>query len=118
MLDNLSMDDSQPVVGCRQPVYGSIDNLLWVLLIIFIPIFMPVIRQLGVDPVHFGIIVTINLAIGQITPPIGVNLFVASRIGEVPLNKLSRAVLPLILAEVIALLLVTFIPGLSLWLVN
>jgi C4-dicarboxylate transporter DctM subunit len=81
---------------------------------IFIPIFMPVVRELGVDPVHFGIIVTINLAIGQITPPVGVNLFVASRIGGVGLGELSRAVLPLILAEVVALLLVTFVPALSL----
>jgi len=81
---------------------------------IFMPIFVPVVKSLGVDPIHFGIIVTINLAIGQITPPVGVNLFVAARVGQVPLGQLSRAVLPIIAAELVALLLVTFVPWLSL----
>ena len=85
---------------------------------IFIPIFLPVIHSLGVDPVHFGIIVTVNLAIGQVTPPVGVNLFVAARVGRVSVAKISKAAVPLIIAEVVALLIITFWPGLSLWLVR
>jgi len=81
---------------------------------IFLPIFLPVTRMLGVDPVHFGIIVTVNLAIGQVTPPVGVNLFVAARIGGVSVGSISRAAIPLIIAELVALLIITFCPWLSL----
>ncbi|NCQ29240.1 MAG: TRAP transporter large permease subunit, partial [Armatimonadetes bacterium] len=83
---------------------------------IFVPLFLPVLTKLGVDPVHFGALMTVNLAIGQITPPVGVNLFVACGISGVEPRQVSRAVLPLIGAEVLALLLVTFVPQLSLWL--
>jgi len=85
---------------------------------IFVPIFLPVAMKLGVDPVHFGIIFTVNLAIGQVTPPIGVNLFVAARIGGVSIGGISRAAVPLILAEIVALLIVTFCPALSLCLLG
>jgi len=81
-----------------------------------VPLFLPVLTKLGVDPVHFGALMTVNLAIGQITPPVGVNLFVACGISGVEPRQVSRAVLPLIGAEVLALLLVTFVPQLSLWL--
>ena len=83
---------------------------------IFVPIFLPPLISLGVHPVHFGAIVTVNLAIGQVTPPVGVNLFVASGISEAPINEISRAVLPLVLIEIIALAVVTYVPALSLWL--
>jgi C4-dicarboxylate transporter DctM subunit len=85
---------------------------------IFVPIFLPVAKQLGVNDVHFGIIFTVNMAIGQVTPPIGVNLFVAARIGGVSVAGISRAAVPLILAEIAALLVITFWPGLSLCLVR
>lgn len=83
---------------------------------IFVPIFLPVMEAFGIDPVHFGIILTVNLAIGQITPPVGVNLFVASTFSKIDMGRLSRAVLPFLLAEGCALLLITFIPNISLWL--
>ena len=83
---------------------------------IFAPIFMPVIHQVGIDPVHFGVIMTINMAIGQITPPVGVNLFVASSVSDVELGRLSKAVLPFLAAEAAALLVVTFVPPISLFL--
>lgn len=83
---------------------------------IFVPIFMPVVHQVGIDPVHFGIVLTVNMAIGQITPPVGVNLFVASTITGIDLGKLSRAVIPFLLAEIIALLIITLWPSLSLFL--
>ena len=83
---------------------------------IFTPILMPVLQALNVNPVHFGVIMTVNLAIGQITPPVGVNLFVASGISKSPLNEISRAVLPLVCAELAALALITYLPAVSLWL--
>ncbi len=81
---------------------------------IFLPILLPAVLHFGIDPVHFGIIMTVNLAIGQITPPVGVNLFVASSVSGEPLNRLYRAILPFIAAEAFALLLVTFVPPISL----
>ncbi|MDX9752367.1 MAG: TRAP transporter large permease [bacterium] len=83
---------------------------------IFVPIFLPVLIQVGVDPVHFGILLTINLAIGQITPPVGVNLFVASSFSGIEISRLSRAVIPFIVAELIALGLILFFPWLTLFL--
>ena len=83
---------------------------------ILVPIFVPVIKSLGVDPVHFGIILTVNLAIGQITPPVGVNLIVASGISGTSIPKISKAAVPLIGVECVVLLMVTYMPGLCLWL--
>ncbi len=90
---------------------------------IFIPIMAPVAQKLGIDLVHFGIIATVNLAIGQVTPPVGVNLFVAIGLAEkmkdlrdrthVTIASISRAVWPMIVSCVIALLLVTYVPFFS-----
>ena len=85
---------------------------------IFVPIFLPVMRQVGVDPIHFGLILTVNLAIGQVTPPVGVNLFVASTFSGLDMGELSRAVIPFVCAELFALALVTFIPPISLAIPN
>ena len=85
---------------------------------IFVPIFLPALKRIGVDPVHFGLILTVNMAIGQITPPVGVNLFVASSFSRIELSRLSRAVVPFIVAEIAALLIVTYVPALSLFLPN
>ena len=85
---------------------------------IFIPIMLPVCKALGYDLVAFGILATVNLAIGQVTPPVGVNLFVAISIKiknelEVSLQQISRAVVPMIAACVVVLLMVTYIPQIS-----
>ena len=85
---------------------------------IFIPIMLPVCKALGYDQVAFGILATVNLAIGQVTPPVGVNLFVAISIKikkglEVSLQQISRAVVPMIAACVVVLLMVTYIPQIS-----
>lgn len=90
---------------------------------IFIPIMMNVAATLGVNPVHFGIIATVNLAIGQVTPPVGMNLFVATGLkipGQPPVSiaEISKAVLPMIAAGLIVLILVTYIPALSLCLIS
>lgn len=83
---------------------------------ILIPVLLPVALALEVDPVHFGVIATVNLAIGQFTPPVGVNLFVASNVGKIPIHELIRSIVPFILSALVALMVITFIPELSTWL--
>ncbi|MGV8002336.1 TRAP transporter large permease [Photorhabdus temperata subsp. temperata] len=85
-------------------------------ILIFTPIFLPVAQNMGVDPVHFGIIMTFNLAIGICTPPVGSALFVGCTIGEVSINQVLKPLVPMYCALIIALMLVTFMPQLSLWL--
>ena len=85
---------------------------------IFIPIMLPVCKQLGYDVVAFGIVATVNLAIGQVTPPVGVNLFVAISVklknGEkVDIPQISKAVMPMIVASVIVLTAITYVPSIS-----
>lgn len=82
-------------------------------IIILAPLLVTIVKPLGVDPLHFGIIMTINLAIGMFTPPVGVNLFVASRIGNIPIESMFKWVLPMVGTLVTVLLLVTYIPGIS-----
>lgn len=84
--------------------------------LIFTPIFLPVVTQLGVDPVHFGIIMVLNLCIGLCTPPVGSVLFVGCSVAGTSLHRVLRFLLPLYLAMIVALLVVTLVPGLSLWL--
>lgn len=87
-------------------------------LYIFTPLFIPVAQQLGIDLVHFGTIMIVNLAIGLYTPPVGVNLYVACGIGGVDLKEISKAAIPLIIASLVVLLLVTYIPPLSLFMLG
>lgn len=87
-------------------------------LIILTPIFLPLVSALGVNPLFFGIIMIVNLAIGMSTPPLGVNLYVACGIGNLKLEQISRAVIPLIVANVIALLLITYIEPITMFLPN
>ena len=86
------------------------------MLLICTPIFMPVILKLGIDPVHFGMIMILNLGIGLITPPVGPTLFVGCAVGKVTIEQLSRELWPFYGAMCFALLLVTYIPAISLWL--
>lgn len=83
-------------------------------ILILTPILLPVVTSFGMDPVHFGIMMVCNLAIGFVTPPIGVNLFVASSLSEVPMMDIAKKALPMILLFFVAQLLITFIPGISL----
>ena len=83
-------------------------------LYIFTPLFVPVAQALGVDMIHLGVVMIVNLAIGLFTPPVGVNLYVACGIAKVDLKAISKAVIPLIIASLIVLLLVTYIPQISL----
>ncbi|MBA6151551.1 TRAP transporter large permease [Gelidibacter maritimus] len=84
--------------------------------LIFTPIFLPIIMTLGMDPVHFGIVMILNLCIGLCTPPVGSVLFVGVGIANTTIEKVVRPLIPLFVAMIIALLLVTYIPALSLWL--
>ncbi len=86
------------------------------LILITTPIFLPVAMGVGVDPVHFGIIMMLNLGIGLVTPPVGSVLFVGSAVGNIPITALMRTIAPFYLALLVALMLITYIPALSLWL--
>ena len=86
------------------------------MLLICTPIFMPVIAKFGIDPVHFGMIMILNLGIGLITPPVGPTLFVGCAIGKVTMEQVSKELWPFYAAMCVALLLVTYIPAISLWL--
>mgnify|MGYP003623762249 CR=1 FL=1 len=82
-------------------------------IIILAPIFLPVIMNLGINPVHFGIVMTINLAIGMITPPLGVNLFVACGITKLKIEQLIKANWLYLLASLIMLTLLTYFPKIT-----
>lgn len=84
--------------------------------LIFTPIFLPIVTELGIDPVHFGIMMVLNLCIGLCTPPVGTLLFVGVGVAGTTIEKVIKPLLPLFLAMIIALMLITFFPQLTLWL--
>ena len=82
-------------------------------IIILVPLLLPIVTPLGVDPIHFGVIMVLNLAIGFVTPPVGVNLFVASGIARLKLADIAKAALPMLGLMILVLLIVTYFPPLS-----
>jgi TRAP-type C4-dicarboxylate transport system permease large subunit len=84
-------------------------------ILIFTPIFLPVAVQLGIDPVHFGIILVFNLTVGLCTPPVGTVLFVGCSVADVPITKVLKPLLPMFLVMIVCLLLITFVPEISLF---
>lgn len=88
------------------------------ILLITAPLLFPVAMELGIDPIHFGVVMTVNMEIGMITPPVGLNLYVASGISRLGLTETTKACLPWILVMLIYLLFITYIPSISLWLPN
>ncbi len=98
------------LVGCFMETVCAI--------MILAPILFPVVTALGVDPVHFGIIMVTNLAIGFITPPLGVNLFVASRVGETTLDVVIKGIIPFLVLMIATLMLITYVPAISMFLPN
>ena len=82
--------------------------------LIFTPIFLPVVTSLGMDPVHFGIMMVLNLSIGLCTPPVGSVLFVGCSVANTKIENVIKPLLPLFAAMIISLLLVTYLPDLSL----
>ncbi len=96
------------VVGCFMETIAAITILT--------PVLLPVAMQLGVDPVHFGIILILNLMIGLLTPPVGLVLYVLSKVSDVPFERCVTATAPFLIPLVAVLLLLTFVPQLSMWL--
>lgn len=84
--------------------------------LILVPLFLPIAIEMGISPIHFGIIMIVNLAIGMLTPPFGLNLFVASGISKMSLTSVTRGAVPFIIVLIGTLLVITFIPQLSLYL--
>ena len=96
------------VVGCFMETIAAIT--------ILVPVLLPVVEKLGIDPVHFGIIMVLNLMIGLLTPPVGMVLYVLSRVSGVSFERCVAATAPFLIPLVTVLILVTFVPQLSLWL--
>src|SRR5690606_1911486 len=86
--------------------------------LIFTPIFLPLVTALGMSPVHFGIIMVMNLCIGLCTPPVGSLLFVGSGVAKVKITKVIRPLVPFLIAMVVVLMVITYIPQLAMWLPN
>lgn len=87
-------------------------------ILIFTPIFLPVVTELGMDPVHFGIIMVLNLCIGLCTPPVGTILFVGAGVAKVSVTKVIKPLMPFLAAMVVVLMLITFFESISMWLPN
>jgi C4-dicarboxylate transporter DctM subunit len=85
-------------------------------LIILTPIFLPTIMQVGGNLIHFGVVISIGLAIGMTTPPVAIDIYVASAITGLSLEEISKPVIPMVLVLISVLLLVTYVPSLVLWL--
>lgn len=85
-------------------------------ILIFTPILLPIMKQVGVDPVHFGILMVFNLAIGTITPPVGSGLYVGASVGKVKVEEVIKPLIPFYIAIIAVLLLITYIPNLTLFL--
>ncbi|WAJ69155.1 TRAP transporter large permease [Catenovulum adriaticum] len=95
-------------VGCFMETIAAITILT--------PVLLPIAISLGIDPVHFGVVMVLNLMIGLLTPPVGMVLYVLSRVTKVPFEECTKATIPFVIPLIIVLLLVTFIPSLSMWL--
>ena len=98
------------VVGAMMDIFSAI--------IVVVPLITPIAAEFGVDPVHLAIIFLTNLEIGYITPPVGINLFISSFRFKKPVTELYRATFPYLILLVFALAVITYVPALSLWLVE
>lgn len=95
------------VVGCFMDTMCSI--------MILAPLFLPIIQSFGIDPIHFGLVMVVNLAIGFITPPLGINLFVAVRVGEATLDDVIKGVIPFLAVMIVVLMMLTYIPAITMF---
>ena len=97
-------------VGCFMETIAAIT--------ILVPVFMPIVAKLGIDPVHFGLVMILNLMIGLLTPPVGMVLFVLQKVARISFEATVRAVLPWLWPLLVTLVLITYFPQLVLWLPN
>jgi TRAP-type C4-dicarboxylate transport system permease large subunit len=81
-----------------------------------VPVLMPVVLQLGIDPVHFGLVMVLNLMIGLLHPPMGMVLFVLARVAGLSIERTTMAILPWLVPLLLSLVLITYVPQISLWL--
>ena len=88
------------------------------ILLVLIPTFFPVAISLGIDPVHFGLVVCLNICIGMITPPFGLDLFVASSTLNKPVVEITRGVWPFIVVNIVVLAIITYVPSIATFLPN
>jgi len=86
------------------------------MIIICTPIFLPVAKAFGIDPIHFGVMLILNAGIGLITPPVGTVLFVGAAIGKISVMEALKSIWPFYLAALVVLIVVVYVPALSLWL--
>lgn len=98
------------IVGCLMDIFSAI--------IVVVPLIKPIAMNFGIDPIHLGVIFLCNLEIGYSTPPVGINLFISSSRFDKPILELYKAALPFLAILMIGLVLITYVPPLSLWLVN
>jgi len=98
------------IVGCFMEALAA--------LIILVPVFLPIIQSVGIDPVHFGVVMVLNLMIGTLTPPVGIVLFVVARVANLPFEVVTRATAPFLIPLIAVLILITLFPPLVLWLPN
>lgn len=96
-------------------VLGCIMDMAPIILIAT-PILLPIATSIGLDPIQFGIMVVLNCGIGLLTPPVGAVLFIGSAVSKVPMERVVKATLPFYVCMIITLLLITFIPAVSMWL--
>jgi tripartite ATP-independent transporter DctM subunit len=86
------------------------------ILLVIVPVLLPTAKALGIDEVHFGVVVVVNIMIGLVTPPYGLLLFMMSKIADIPLNELVREVMPFLGVMIAALAVMTYVPEIVLWL--
>jgi tripartite ATP-independent transporter DctM subunit len=98
------------VNGCIMEVIAA--------LVILTPILVPMVKMVGIDPVHFGVVMTLNLMIGLLTPPLGMGLYTVQKVAGISFGRTAKAAFPFLLPLIIVLLLVTYIPDISLFLAN
>ena len=96
------------IVGCLMDIFSAI--------VVVVPLLVPLASKFGIDPLHFGIIFLANMELGFLTPPVGMNLFLASYRFKKPMSEVTRAVLPMLVVLAVGVLLITYVPQLTLWL--
>ncbi|ETP72574.1 TRAP-type transport system, large permease component, partial [Lachnospiraceae bacterium JC7] len=91
-------------------IFGTMMDMS-VIILVLTPILLPIATSIGIDPVHFGVIMITNLGIGLVTPPVGSTLFIGAAISKIPLEKLSKSMIPFYICMIIVLLVVTYVPA-------
>ena len=111
-----SLADDVPALGQRHPAGARLPARRQTIILVVLPIFIPTAKALGIDLVHFGVVAVFNIMIGLITPPYGLLLFIISAISGAPLRSIIRDTMPFVIAMIVALAIITFVPDTVLWL--